>query len=111
MNDFIFKLNSDDVFSVNSASIVEVDLTSKEEYKHTFFNNMSRLYRMQNFFQNEALDLWYISLMIYYVDKKVSREGTFDNWTRQFKLYIPVLSPEKWNDNKNLLIEMITFLS
>lgn len=111
MNQFIFKLNSDDDFKVENSSIIEVDLTSKEKYNHTFFKNVKRLYRMQNFFQKEALDLWYISLMVYYADKKVLRKGTFDNWTRQFKLYIPVLHPEKWNENKNLLTEMITFLS
>ncbi|WP_159478376.1 Qat anti-phage system QueC-like protein QatC [Chryseobacterium sp. 18068] len=109
MKEFIFKLNNDDVFAKASAS--EVDLTSKADYNHTFFNLLRPLYRMPGFFQSEALDLWYISLMIYYVDKKVLRNGTFDNWTREVKLYIPVLEPDKWNDNKDLLIQMISYLS
>ena len=109
MKEFIFKLNSDDVFTKSAAS--EVDLTSKADYSHTFFNLLRPLYRMPGFFQSEALDLWYISLMVYYVDRKVLRNGTFDNWTREVKLYIPVLEPDKWNDNKDLLIKMISYLS
>lgn len=111
MKEFIFKLNTDDQFSIDSSSSVEVDLTSKDEYNHTFFNKVRLLYKMPNFFQNEALDLWYISLMVYYVDRKVIRSGTFDNWTRQMKLYIPVLELDKWNNNKDLLIKMISYLS
>ena len=109
MTEYIFKLNTEDALEVDSA--IEVDLTSKEYFKHTFFNLLRRLYRMPHFFQNEALDLWYISLMIYYADKREMRHGTFDNWTRQIKLYIPVLEKDKWDSNKNLLIEMMTFLS
>ncbi|MCZ2223303.1 MAG: hypothetical protein LC122_06700 [Chitinophagales bacterium] len=109
MTEFVFKLDDDDVFTKPSAS--EVDLTSKGNYNHTFFNLLRPLYRMPSFFQNEALDLWYISLMVYYVDRKVLRNGTFDNWTREVKLYIPVLEVDKWNENKNLLIKMISYLS
>lgn len=109
MKEYIFKLNTDDVLTVDSA--IEVDLTSKEDYNHTFFKLLRPLYRMPHFFQNEALDLWYISLMVYYVDRKVLRKGTFDNWTREVKLYIPVLEVDKWNENKDLLIEMISYLS
>lgn len=109
MTEFIFKLNTDDTFTV--ASGLEIDLTSKADYNHTFFNLLRPLYRMPSFFQNEALDLWYISLMVYYADKRVLRHGTFDNWTRQIKLYIPVLEIDKWNSNKKHLIEMMSFLS
>lgn len=111
MNEFIFKINHDDVFTINSSSAIEVDLTSKKNYYHTFFNSLRPIYRMPNFFQNEALDLWYISLMVYYVDRKVLRDKTFDNWTRQIKLYIPVIELDKWNNNKDLLIKMISYLS
>lgn len=109
MTEFIFKLNTDDTFTV--ASALEIDLTSKADYNHTFFRLLRPLYRMPSFFQNGALDLWYISLMVYYVDRKVLRKGTFDNWTREVKLYIPVLEVDKWNENKDLLIEMISYLS
>lgn len=111
MNELIFKLSKDDEFTINSPSAIEIDMTSKDDYNHTFFNILRPLYRMQNFFQLEALDLWYISLMVYYSDKKILRHGTFDNWIRQMKLYIPVLNVEKWNNNKELLVEMMSFLS
>lgn len=66
---------------------------------------------MPNFFQTEALDLFYISLMVYFADRKVLRTDYIDNWTRGFKLYIPVLNLEKWNQNKQLLEKMISYLS
>lgn len=110
MKEFVFKLNEEDDFSIESASF-DVDLTSKSDYNHTFFNSLRLLYKMPHFFQNEALDLWYISLMVYYADRKVLRDGTFDNWTRQFKLYIPVIELEKWNSNKELLTQMVSYLS
>lgn len=109
MNEIVFKLNTEDTFSVPSSSFV--DLTSKKEYNHTFFNLYKLLYKMPYFFQNEALDLWYISLMVYYADRKILRKGNYDNWTRKIKLYIPVLEKEKWDLNKDLLINMISYLS
>lgn len=110
MNKIVFKLNTGDNFSIPD-SVFEVDLTSKKEYSHTFFNKYKRLYKMPHFFQNEALDLWYISLMVYYADRVILRKGTYDNWTRQIKLYIPVLEIEKWNINKDLLIKTLSYLS
>jgi len=109
MNEIVFKLNIGDTFNVPNSSFV--DLTSKKEYNHTFFNLYKLLYKMPHFFQNEALDLWYISLMVYYADRKILRKGNYDNWTRKIKLYIPVLENEKWNLNKDLLINMISYLS
>lgn len=110
MKKIVFKLNAGDTFSIQNATF-EVDLTSKKEYSHTFFNKFKRLYKMPHFFQNEALDLWYISLMVYYADKTILRKGTYDNWTRQIKLYIPVLEIEKWEANKEILIKTLSYLS
>lgn len=110
MRTIIFKLNPEDTFSIEGADFY-VDLTSKEHYHHTFYKSLRLLYKMPNFFKNEALDLLYISLMIYFADKKISRNSYYDNWTRSFKLYIPVIEVEKWNNNKELLTDMISYLS
>lgn len=110
MKTIIFKLNPEDSFTISEADF-HIDLTSKEDYHHTFYKSLRLLYRMPNFFKNEALDLLYISLMVYFADKKVSRNSYYDNWTRSFKLYIPVIEVEKWNHNKKHLAEMISYLS
>ncbi|MEQ7802143.1 Qat anti-phage system QueC-like protein QatC [Pedobacter sp. ASV1-7] len=110
MNKIVFKLSTKDKFEVSDANF-NIDLSSKDDYQHTFYNSLRPLYRMSNFFQSEALDLFYISLMIYFADRKVLRSDYADNWTRAFKLYIPVLNIEKWEKNKGLLESMISYLS
>jgi hypothetical protein len=49
--------------------------------------------------------------MVYYADRRVIRMQEDDAWTRQIKLYIPVLEIDKWNENKELLDKMLSFLS
>lgn len=110
MNKIVCKLNHDDAFHVDNAKH-SVDFTSKKEFHLTFYRSLTELYRMPNPFKKEALDLFYISLMVYYADKKISRTHTSDGWTRTFKLYMPVLEYDKWIKNKKLLEEMVSFLS
>lgn len=110
MKQIVFKIDEQDTFNLDTADYI-VDLTSKEDYHHTFYNSLRPLYRMANFFQKEALDLFYISLMVYYADRKVLRTDFSDNWTREFTLYIPVIELNKWRDKKAHLEKMISFLS
>lgn len=110
MKNIIFKLNSEDSFTIDKCDF-NIDLSSKEDYHHTFYKSLRQLYRMPYFFQSEALDLFYISLMVYFSDRKVLRADYMDNWTRGFKLYVPVLNIDKWNQNKELLESMISYLS
>ncbi|WP_124641932.1 Qat anti-phage system QueC-like protein QatC [Amniculibacterium aquaticum] len=110
MKNIVFKLNKGDSFQVDNSDY-EIDFTKKNDFHSTFYKFKRRIYKMPNFFQKEALDLYYISLMIYYADRKILRTGTYDNWTRQFKLYIPVLELDKWNNNKLLFTDMMNYLS
>jgi len=110
MRKIVFKIDEKDDFTLDGADHL-VDLTSKEDYHHTFYNSLRPLYRMTNFFQSEALDLFYLSLMVYYADRKVLRSDFEDNWTRSFVLHIPVIELEKWQSQKERLEEMISYLS
>lgn len=110
MKQIVFKIDEQDTFKLDIADYV-VDLTSKADYHHTFYNSLRPLYRMANFFQGEALDLFYISLMVYYADRKVLRSDFSDNWTREFTLYIPVIELDKWQGKKEHLEKMISYLS
>lgn len=110
MRKIVFKIDEQDTFQLVGADHV-VDLTSKEDYHHTFYNSLRPLYRMANFFTNEALDLYYISLMIYFADRKVRRMDFEDNWTREFELHVPVIALEAWERNKPVLEEMVSYLS
>lgn len=110
MNNIVFKLNNNDNYNLNQDCKI-VDFTKKDDYHLTFFNSLRSIYKFPNFFSVEALDLFYISLMVYYADRVISRQGTYDNWTRSFKIYAPVLSLSKWQNNKELLEKIISFLS
>jgi hypothetical protein len=110
MNHIICKLNATDNYSISEQNI-EVDLTSKDFYHLTFFNKARRLYQFPSFFKKEALDLFYISLIVFFADRKVLRRQSHDAWTRKIKLYIPVLEIDKWERNRTLLEEMVSFLS
>ncbi len=110
MNQIIFKINPDDNFSIPDVTST-INLNDKEQYHYTFYESFPRLYQFPMMFSNTALDLFYISLMVYYADRKIERRFTDDAWTRHFKVYIPVLDIDKWRENKVLLEKMISFLS
>jgi len=110
MNTIVCILNEDDTFKVDSPSQI-LDLTNKKEYHYTFYRSLTRLYKMPKAFKKEALDLLYISMAVYFADRRVLRSDNYDGWTREFKLYIPVLQIHKWTANKHHLEHMISFLS
>jgi 7-cyano-7-deazaguanine synthase in queuosine biosynthesis len=110
MKEIVCRIHDDDKFIKENADFT-VDLFSKEQYHYTFWDkNKRRLYQGGNF-SKSAIDLLYISLMVYYADRRVIRKNENDAWTRKIKLYIPVLELEKWNENKALLEKMLSFLS
>ena len=110
MNHIVCRLNNNDNFSIQGC-LFDVDLNNKKLYHWTFYKTVRRLCQFPSFFSHEALDLFYISLIVYYADRRVSRDKTFDSWTREFKIYMPVLELDKWNEQKELLEQMISFLS
>src|SRR5690554_7027233 len=86
MNTIVCILNEDDTFKVDSPSQI-LDLTNKKEYHYTFYRSLTRLYKMPKAFKKEALDLLYISMAVYFADRRVLRSDNYDGWTREFKLY------------------------
>jgi len=110
MNQFIFRLNNDEEFKVPDV-LSDINIAVKDHYTYTFFEKPKRLYQFPEMFSYAGLDLFYISLMVFFADRKVKRKLTDDAWTRQFKIYAPVLEIDKWNENKVLLEKMISFLS
>lgn len=110
---FVFSVSSFDNFQVPGARKVNINDTS--EFHYTFWapreGGRKLMYATPRRFSDVALDLLYISLMVYYVDKKVSRSEQADVWTRDFELYIPVKNIEKWEGCGQLLAETLTFLT
>lgn len=110
MKRIVCRLNQNDTFSKVDADFT-VDLFSKNEYRYTFWDDNKRKLYQCNSFSKSSIDLLNISLMVYYADRKIQRKKEDDAWTRQIKLYMPVLELDIWNQNKDLLEKMLSFLS
>lgn len=111
---FVFTLSEFDDYHVNGSTMVNINDAS--EFQYTFWNpttgfGKKQLYITPKRFTDEALDLFYISLMVYCVDKRVSREVQDDAWTRNLEIYIPVLQIEKWESCKDTLTKALDFLT
>ena len=73
----ICRLNENDTFSIPDNSL-EVNLTNKDKYKYTFWDNKNKnALRLPNFYAEEGLDLLYLSLFVYYADRIIKRDAFF----------------------------------
>ena len=108
----ICKLNENDSFSIPEKTL-DVNLTNKKHYYFTFWDTGRNkgLVRLPNFYSDEGLDIFYLSLFVYYADKRIDRKMFPDAWTRKIKLFVPVLSLEKWEKERNQLERLLSFLS
>lgn len=111
---FVFILSEYDSFQVDGSR--RVNINDPAVFRYTFWNPTSGLGKKQMYvtpqpFTDEALDLLYISLMVFCVDRSISRERQEDAWTRNLELYIPVKAYEKWEECKPILINALNFLT
>lgn len=109
MDSFVCKLYDSDSFDINGAEVV--NLNDNHLYNYTFWNKSRKLYRIPNCFTNEALDLFYLSLMVFYADRKIQRNNQADRWTRDIEIYMPVFSVQKWTNNAHILKAALDFLT
>ena len=83
-------------------------LENEKCYNFTFWNRIRRFNSCPSLI---TIDLLYISLFVAGADKLISRDLAEDSWKRDIYLYIPVLYKDKWENNKDLLEKMLSFLS
>lgn len=59
-----------------------------------------------------AIDLFLIAMSVYAADTRISRKfHAQDEWTREIDLYLPVSNIVLWNQNKQLLSNLLQFLT
>lgn len=97
-NDFFEKDNIDFTFNYNNS-------------KHLHYSFWNSSFVPENWFSNVAIDLLYVSFSIFAADRLCKRSYAFDAWSRDLKLFIPVLENDLWVKNKCLLEETLSFLS
>lgn len=98
--------NEDDTYSPLDADTT-FNYNSSFDFEYAFWK---KKYNFIKWFTVESIDLLYISFAVFSADRLCSRDKSLDNWSRTFKLYIPVLS-NVWTENVKALEEMLAFLS
>lgn len=110
----LLRTNTDDTFEpdiTGESKLVVVDLTQQAR-KSTLLRHEVFKFIDQSRLSNEVWDLLNVSLMVYAVDQTVSREvNGYLNWSRHFRCYVPVKTPQKWNLVQKDLQHMLSFLS
>jgi len=104
----VARIDKEDDFSVDG-QYINYNIYDNKTFTYTFWN--SNYNNFPNFFSKSGLDIFYISLIIYGLDRVIPRDIALDCWSRDIKIYLPVLNIKKWNENKNLLEELLNFLS
>lgn len=109
----ICKVSNDDEFDILEKNKKTVNLNDNNfcHYNYLSRENIKKYLEFQNFFSPQGIDLLNISLFVYFADRLIKRNSTYDSWTREIKLFIPVLELEKFNKIKNKLEKMLKFLS
>lgn len=58
-----------------------------------------------------SYDLLRAAIGAYTADVRVARHSTFDRWTRDFVLYLPVRDPTAWSSGRLMLARLLAFLT
>ena len=106
----VCKLHDSDTFSVEKAITVNPNDTSFYHYS-LWRKKITHLYQIPKCFEKGALDLFYISLIVFYADRAIRRSEQPDAWTRSFEIYMPVFEHSKWCTLKDSLQKSLNFLT
>lgn len=107
-NEIVVRIDSNDKYKIQN-EFIDYNLDDNSIFTYTFWDK--KLENFPHFFSEEGLDLFYISLAVFGADRILLRELGENAWKRDIKLYLPVLSLEKWQHNKDLIESILNFLS
>jgi len=103
----LFKIDSEDTFSCVDCEKT-IDFSKSNSFSYTFWEFKERF---RTWYETPALDLLYISLAVFAADRLCLRRSASDAWRRNFKLYLPVINKTLFETNKELLQDMVSFLT
>lgn len=102
----VCKLSEDDTYMVSNCRCINVNNSKDFRYKFWDTKNV-----FPDFYQDEALDMLYLSLFVFAADRLILRDSGEDAWSRDIELHVPVLAYEKWDKLKNSVEDMLNFLT
>ena len=100
-------LSSEDKYIVSEQEKV-IDFTRENSFSYTFWKDKNLL---PHWYDKKALDLLYISLAVFAADRLCLRNDSEDGWSRNIEIHMPVMNLSVWNQNKELLEKLLSFLS
>jgi len=89
------------IFNINSTTGGTVFSSIKEIWLRLGSRHINPIYE----------DFFMIGLAVFAVDKRISRAKTRDRWTRDLKIFIPILKCEIWDSVKSELETTLNFLT
>lgn len=92
-------------------SSVTLEINEHQDITYTFWEKGYLCSNSQIWIKDEALDLLYLSIVVFAADRLTLRNESQDSWTRQIKVSIPVLTFESFNRLKPKFEEMLNFLT
>lgn len=109
MNKFIIQVktnNKDEIISTDAATSI-IDFSSPESEKYLWFSR--DFYNLQ--YLPISVDLYRLASSVFITDKTVPRGKSYDGWTRDITLHLPVSDIEIWEKNNNLITKLLRFLT
>lgn len=100
-------LSSEDKYTASEQEKV-IDFTREDSFSYTFWKYKNLL---PHWYDKKALDLLYISLAVFAADRLCLRNDAKDGWSRNIEIHMPVMNLSVWNENKELLEKLLSFLS
>lgn len=114
MINILCKIDNDEIIDEVYDKTVVYGWREYSKYFNGYFLNSGNykfLEKLPNFPQESALDIFYLSIFVYYADKAISRDSYFDGWTRDICLHVPVLEIESAEQIQLVLEETLGFLT
>ncbi|UTR14913.1 7-cyano-7-deazaguanine synthase [Salipaludibacillus sp. LMS25] len=103
--DLVYKFNTEDDYPVPA----EGKLCEMKNYRYTFWN--SQLDSLPQYMCRKSIDLLMLSLAVYGADRYLLRKEAVDGWKRNIHIHLPVLDLESMDGKKELIKNILDFLS
>lgn len=106
MINLVYKFTLDDDYPIPEGGIV----CNMKDLRFTFWKN-PRLRLLPNYMNPKSIDLLMLSLAVYGADRFFLRKNAVDGWKRKIHIHLSVLDINTMNEKKELLQDILNFLS
>lgn len=109
MNKFTFQVrtsNRDKIVAADS-TVTIIDFSPQGSEKYLWSNR--DFYNLE--YSPVVVDLYRLASSVFIADKTILRGKSYDGWTRDISLFLPVSDIGLWEKNNNLITKLLRFLT